>query len=385
MKLTGISIERRSDDMTTGTRWIRTLSLAGVAVLAACGRGGEDTGAGDSTPGGDSQPTYTRVINVETMALEARPFSEVIRLTGVVQANQDVTLAAEESGVIREILVEKGNPVRKGQALMRIDDQLLRGQVDQARAQAQLAQETWERRKRLWEEDRVGSEIAYLEAKFAAEQTSANLRVLEERLSRHTIRAPISGVLDSRSVEVGSMVQPGMAVARVISLNPAKVTAGVPERFALDVEKGVEAVVTLEVFPGESRSAEVSYVGATVDPRNRTFPVEVTLDNSDGRIKPEMIASVELVRRAVQDALVVPQEALIRVEDGFVVFVVDGEGEEAVARVHTVELGPAQRNQVVVRTGLEVGDRVVVNGQKDVADGDRVKVVGERQPKGGEE
>jgi membrane fusion protein, multidrug efflux system len=92
--------------------------------------------------------------------------------------------------------------------LLKIDDAVLRAQVGQARAQADLAEQTWERRKRLWEEDRVGSELAYLEAKFAAEQTAANLAGLEARLERTTIRAPFTGILDERAVEVGTMVSP---------------------------------------------------------------------------------------------------------------------------------------------------------------------------------
>ena len=106
---------------------------------------------------------------------------------------------------------------------------------------ADLAKETWDRRKRLFEEDQVGSELAYLEAKYASEQATANLNVLEERLARTTIRAPIDGILDSREIEVGNMVAPGTPVARIVDNNPVKITAGVPERYAADVRTGAEA------------------------------------------------------------------------------------------------------------------------------------------------
>jgi membrane fusion protein (multidrug efflux system) len=370
--------------MTSTRNTTRFTALALVAGLAACG-GGESAGTAEAaTADAGAGEAFTRIINVEVMPAELQPFQEIIRLTGVVRANQDVTLAAEESGVIREILVDKGSQVWKGQPLFRIDDQLIRSQVDQATAQAALAAETWERRRRLWEEDQVGSEIAYLEAKYTAEQADASLRVLQQRLERHTIKAPISGVLDSRLIEVGSMVSMGTPVARVVSLNPVKITAGVPERFAGDVTLGTQAKVTMDVFPGEVGEGTINYVGVAVDPRSRTFPVEFVMPNADGMVKPEMIASMELVRRDEQEALVVPQEALVRVETGFVLFVVDGEGDGATASVRSVELGPAQRNQVVVRSGLEVGDRVIVVGQKQVANGDRVQIVGERVALGGQ-
>jgi membrane fusion protein, multidrug efflux system len=287
-----------------------------------------------------------------------------------------VTISAEESGVVREILVDKGNPVREGQAIARIDDRILSAQVDQARAQSALAGETWERRKRLFEEDQVGSELAYLEARYAAEQSRANLSALKERLERTVIRAPIEGILDSRSFEVGTMVSPGMEVARIVDLDPVKVVGGVPERFAADVRRGARATVTFDVLRGERFPANISYVGSAVNPRNRTFPAELSMPNPRGIVKPEMVANIEIVRHVHEDVVVIPQEALIRVEEGFVAFVVEEENGREVARSRALTLGPSQRNRVVIERGIEPGDRLIVVGQQQVAAGDRVQVVG---------
>ncbi len=214
--------------MRTGGGWIRLFLVTGVVMLTACGRAAEadDAALRGATEDGDR---FVRVINVEVRTLIAEPFTEVIRLTGVVEAEKDVTISAEEAGVVRELLVEKGSQVTVGQALVRVDDRILRSQTEQARAQAELAQETWIRRKRLWEEDQVGSEIAYLQAKYAARQMAANLATLEARLERTVIRAPISGILESRLVEIGTMVQSGTQVARIVDVNPVQVLGGVPE------------------------------------------------------------------------------------------------------------------------------------------------------------
>jgi RND family efflux transporter MFP subunit len=352
--------------------WIRgALAVTLAGAVAGCG----SAAAGGAESAGDD---FVRVINVEVQELETRPFVEEIRITGAVRANQDVQVSAEESGVIREILADKGEQVRAGQPILKIDDAVLSAQVDQARAQAELARQTWDRRKRLYEEDHVGSEIAYLEAKFAAEQSAANLRALEERLARTTIRAPFAGVLDERRVEVGSMVAPGQVVARVVDLDPVKVTGGVPERYASDVHQGAKAEVTFDVFPDQVYRAPITYVGATVNAQNRTFPVEVVIPNAKGTIKPEMVANVSVARRSLTDAVVAPQDALVRVEDGYVVFVAADKGDGTVAEVRKVKLGPSQQNMVVLESGVEPGDRLIVVGQKSVADGDRVKVVGTR-------
>ena len=160
------------------------LSLLAVLAISGCG-----TAQADGVDRMDSDE-FVRIINVEVARIETENFVEEIRLTATAVANQDVMVSAEESGVIREIFVDKGVQVESGAALAKIDDRVLAAQVEQARAVAELAGQTWERRKRLWEEDRIGSEIAYLEARFGAEQSMAALKGLEERLARTTIRAP---------------------------------------------------------------------------------------------------------------------------------------------------------------------------------------------------
>lgn len=358
--------------MTIDLRKTKAILLLATVVAVGCGDAQADGAAdgADSTDGG-----FVRIINVETATVSPEDFVEEVRLTGTVQANRDVTVSAEESGTVVEILVEKGRAVSAGEPILRIDDRVLRAQVDEARAQAALARETWERRRRLWEEDRVGSELAYLEARYGAEQAQARLQNLEARLARTVVRAPVEGILDERHVEVGTLVSPGTPVGRIVDLNPVKVTGGVPERFATDVGAGSRGTVTFDVLDGQVYEGMVTYVGSSVDAKNRTFPVEFQLPNPGNVIKPEMVANIALVREVHEGVVVVPQDALVRVADGYVVFVVEGAGDEQSARVRSVELGPSQNNRVVIRQGLGEGEELIVVGQKQVADGDRVRVV----------
>lgn len=364
------SSERNSEGRMEAKSAILLSVLLLSALLLGCG--------GEEAQGADDATGYVRVLNVEVTTVGPESFTETIRLTGTVQADRDVVVSAEESGVVREITVDKGNWVAAGQAMFKLDDEILSAQVDQARAIANLARETWDRRKRLYEEDQVGSELAYLEAKYSAEQAAASLSLLEERLARTVIRAPIAGVLDSRQIEVGTMVSPGTPVARIVDTNPVKITGGVPERYAQDVRPGTEATVTFDVMPEEQLKGKISYVGSVVNPRNRTFPVEIRIPNPGGLIKPEMVANIDMVRRTLENVVVVPQEALVRVENGYVAFVIENEEGSELVRSRAVEVGPAQDNQVVVFSGLVQGDRVVVVGQQTVAAGDRVTVVGGR-------
>jgi membrane fusion protein, multidrug efflux system len=351
--------------------WMWGALVATVVGLAGCRAAEADGADGQGDPA-----AFARVINVEVKPLSPERFVEDIRLTSVATANQDVQVAAEESGVIREFYVDQGDHVSEGDPIAKIDDRVLAAQVEQAKAASDLAAQTWDRRKRLWEEDHVGSEIDYLNAKYGAEQSAAALSVLQERLARTVIRAPFAGVLDERRVDVGAMVNPGQSVGHLVDLGVVKVVAGVPERYAADVHVGQDAVVTFDVLQHEPFRAKVRYVGSTVDPDNRTFRVEVVVPNPQGLIKPQMVANLSLTRRAVENAIVVPQDALVRVEDGYVAFVAGEQDGSPVAQVRPVELGPTQRNLVVIESGLAAGDRLIVVGQKEVENGDHIRIVG---------
>ena len=348
------------------------LLLAGIAGgVAGCGgaRGEPSEETGDAGEG------YRRVVNVEVERVEARNFTNTIRLTGVALAMRDVMVSAEEAGVVRRILIDRGNPVRTGNAILRLDDAILKAQVAAAAAQAEYDAEVWESRRKLFEEDGVGSELAYHQAQHAAEQSRGTLEALQARHARTTIRAPVRGILNDRFVEVGTMVSPGTVVARVVQADTIRIMSGVPERYALHVAVGTGASVSFDVLPGETFAGSMTYVGAVVDPDARTFPVELTLPNPGGVIKPGMVAEVSATQGELADAIVAPRQALVSMENGQVVFVVEEAGGETVAAARRVEVAASQGNDVVIGSGLEPGDRLVVVGQQGLTDGDLVRVV----------
>lgn len=346
-------------------------------AMAACG-GGEA-----KQPESTEEIRASRRVNVEVEEVTAVPFTDVISIVGVVMANRDVTVAAEESGVIRSIYRDKGARVRAGEPIAKIDDALLQAQLRQAVADAALAREAYERRRRLWEEEKIGTELDFLEARFAAERAAANQQLLEERLERTTIRAPISGILDARMVEVGTMVAPGTPIARIVDVAQLKVHGGVPERFAPEIAQGARARLSfdgVEAAEGE-REGRIAFVGTVINDQDRTFPVEVVLTNP-GRIKPGMVATVGIDRRTFDSAVAVPQEAVVRTEDGYIVYVAAARDGEIVAEARPVVMGPSQRGRIVIESGLVPGEEIVVVGQQQVVPGDRLEIVKRRGGEG---
>jgi len=349
---------------------IALLASAAAVLAAGCG-----SGEATENPGGAGADPYVKTVNVEVRTLETSDFTSYVRLTGAVEASEDVTVSSQESGVIEAVLVEKGSWVRAGQPIVRIDDETLTAQVDEARAAAALARERYERQRQLWEEEGIGSEIAFLQTKYDAQSADARLAFLEARLGRHVIRSPIDGVLDARYVDAGEVVAPGTAVARVLTVDRLKVVGGVPERFGPFVRPGDTAILTFDVLPGRTIEGKISYVGAAVDERNRTFPIEVLLDNPEGRLKPQMVANVRVATEKFEDVIVVPQDVVIRTENGYQVFVAAEDDRGLFAEARPVVLGPSFENEVVVESGLAPGERLIVTGHQMVDGGDRVREV----------
>lgn len=353
-------------------------TVAPVLLLLAAGAVG--CGATEASQNEGEQAansSYVKVVNVETRTVSHGPFVDYVRLTGSVEALQDVVLSAEESGAIQRILVEKGARVSSGQPIAGIDDQVVRAQLEEARALAKLAHERFERQRQLWEDENIGSEIAFLQTKYEAESAEARVRLLEARLARHTIRSPIAGVLDARYVDAGELVAPGTPVVRVLTVDRIKIVGGVPERFGPFVRSGGAALITFDVLPGRSYEGTIGFVGSAVDQANRTFPIEIVMDNPEGSVKPQMVANVRVATTRLDDVIVVPQDVVLRTETGYQAFVVEDRDGQFVAEAREVRLGPSFENRVVVEAGLEPGDRLVVKGHQLVDPGDRVQVVGE--------
>lgn len=351
------------------------LLAATTMAGASCAPPGETAEA----EAADTSALGARVVNVEIEPARLTSFRDYIRITGEVEALHDVTLAAQESGPIVRFLVEKGTRVEAGQGIAKIDDEVLASQVAEARAVAGLTREQYQRQQRVWEENQVGTEIGVLQAKSAYEQAAARLKTLEARLERTVIKAPVAGIFDEKMVEVGEMVSPGTPVVRVVSTGRVKITGGVPERYALDVQRGDSAEITLDLLPGRVLMGQINFVGTSVDRQSRTVPIEVLMDNPERIAKPRMVANVRIQRAELDDVIVVPQQILRRTEDGFQLFVAAEKDGRLVARTRTVITGPSQGNSIVIRSGLARGDSVIVVGDRLVDPGSYVRIVNVRR------
>ncbi|MEM0961228.1 MAG: efflux RND transporter periplasmic adaptor subunit [Bacteroidota bacterium] len=212
---------------------------------------------------------------------------------------------------------------------------------------------------------------------------SAGVASAQSQLASTRIVAPFSGVVEARIQEPGELASPGQPVVRLVGSGNVKVVAGVPERYAGEIQQGAQVRVVPNAYEAEARGGRVSFVGIAIDQGSRTFPIEIAVENADRSLKPSMVVRLDLTRGVLDDAIVVPSEAIVRDERGTSVFIVSADSAGAVASRREVTLGPSSGQSVVLASGVEAGDRIIVSGAADLAEGDPVRVTETREAQTG--
>jgi len=316
-----------------------------------------------------------RVVNVESTLIEAEPFQDFLNVIGTVKASEDINLAAEGSGRIVEMKVRRGSRVAKGAPIAKIDDAQIVLEVARLRAQNENARENYERRKAIWDKDKIGSELDLIAAKTTYEQTKAALQLLELQLDRTVIRAPFNAVVEDIISELGETVAPGTPVVRLISDGSVRVRAGIPARFAESVRVGDSVEITFDEFRNETIKSTVVFVGNSIDPQARTFSIEANIPNQGNKYKIDMVSNVRIRTRSYDEVIVLPQEYVFRNEDGYQVYLVGSDANgNTIAESRQVTTGAMFNNRVVITSGLSAGDHVITTGAASVENKTRIRV-----------
>jgi RND family efflux transporter MFP subunit len=343
-----------------------TAMLAGVLLLTS---GCNDGQASNSSDEASSRPA-TRV---ETLLLAPTSFTDIIEITGSVEALDDATLSSQTDGPVT-MLVDRGARLQRGEPVAKIDAEEAQAAVEQAQARYDLAQDRFERQQPLYR-DSVISALEFEQVRSERNQARAALQQARTRLDNATVEAPFSGTVEERFLEVGEQAAPGARVARLVNTRRVKITAGIPERYANDIQRGTPVQLDFRRYGAGVRTAEVTFVGNTIDPESRTFPIEVTVSNDDRTLKPEMGVKLRVTRAVLDSTIVIPRTAVLRDETGTHVYVVDRSDTTAVARNRNIALGAETGGRVVADSGLAAGDEVIIVGQNNVSPGAPLEVV----------
>lgn len=315
---------------------------------------------------------------VTTMAAKSEKFLHYLELQGDVMTDQNVLIYPEISGTLYRVYVKEGQRVAKGQLLASIDDGGLSSQLAQLKTQAALAKTTFERQKRLWDQN-IGSEIQYLQAKAQYEAQENAVNQLESQVAKSSIRAPFSGFIDDVIKDQGTVVSPGPGseVFRIVNLSNMYVQVEVPEAHLANVTPGKLVEVYFPVL-GTSVQTKIRQTGHFINPGNRSFSVEIPVPNKDGAIKPNLTAIAKINDYSNDAAILIPQSVISENATGqqYVYLIKENGSEtEVVSKKTIIELGKTQGDYVEVLSGLSEGDSIIVEGARSVRDNQQVKVL----------
>lgn len=310
--------------------------------------------------------------------LEAKDtlFNHFLELQGTIKTTQNITLNAEFGGVLEKIYVQKGQNVQKGQLLASVQDGGISQQLAQLKIQAELAKTTFERQSRLWQ-NKIGSEIQYLQAKSAYETQKSAVQQMQKQVDKTNIYAPFSGVIDDVITDMGSVVAPGMPILRLVNLSDMYLEAEVPEHYISNVKKGSQAKVDIAVL-GQKINTQISQVSNFINPANRSFKIEIRLDNKNKTIKPNMTARLQVNDYQNPNAILLPTDIISENAKGEqYVFLAKKTNDQSqyIAQRVMITTGKTQNGLTEILSGVQKGDKVIREGARSVQEGQQVSTL----------
>ena len=318
-----------------------------------------------------------RLTLVSKYEIQETIFNTYIEAQANLKTRKNVLILPEFQGTLEKVFVSEGQKVKKGQLLAEINDSGLNEQYDQMVIQAEFAKENFERTQRLWDNN-IGSEMQYLKSKTDYEASKKMVDQMKDRLLKTKIYAPFDGEIDEIISNVGSNLIPGVSqILRLVNLDIIYAESFVSEKYISFIAEGTEAIVQIPLLNMEYRSS-VNQTGNFIDPSNRSFRIEVPVENFDNRIKQNLDAKIKINIYKKDNAIVIPLR-IVR-EDALgknFVYVMTEDNKEEVylTAKQFITLGNKSEDKVEVTEGLELGDIVVLEGAYNVEDSQRVKLV----------
>lgn len=313
---------------------------------------------------------------VTTFTTEEMKFEHFVELQGNVMTKKNIVIYPEYSGVLTKVYVQKGESVSKGQALAKIDDGGLGQQLAQMQIQADLAKTTFDRQKRLWDQ-KIGSEIQYLQAKSNYEAQQKAIAQMQQQIGKTIVRAPFSGTIDDVITEQGTVVGPGQSqLFRLVNLGSMYIETDVPESYLTNVTVGKNVEVNFPVL-NKNLTATVRQAGNFINPANRTFKVEIGIPNKDKSVKPNLTAKLRINDYTNEKAILIPQSIISENADGEQYVYTATAKNDSIATVSRVIIttGKTRGDDIEVLTGLKNGTQIIEEGARSVKDGQEVKIL----------
>ena len=315
---------------------------------------------------------------ITALKVKETVFTHYIELQGSVQTKQNILIYPELPGILKTMLVKEGQQVVKGQVLATIEDGGMTAQLAQLTANAQLAETTYARQKRLWDQ-KIGSEIQFLQAQTAYATQKSAVNQLKSQLEKATLIAPFSGIIDAVFQEKGTVVVPGQGVPvfRIVNLSRMYIETEVPETYLVSITKNKAVQVNFPIL-GTSLQSKVRQVGNYINPNNRSFKIEIDVPNLEGNIKPNLTARLKINDYTNTNAILIPQSIISENAKGeqFVYILKNKKkNNEATAERLVIATGKTQGDFIEITAHLAPGAEIIMEGARSVNNGQVVRVI----------
>ncbi len=308
------------------------------------------------------------ILEVNAIVVQPREFANVITLSGSIEPNEQVQIRSEVPGIVRNLAFQEGTTVQKGQLLLRIDDTELQAQLLQAQSREKLAEDNENRARLLLEKEAI-SQQEYDVAHADFETAKAQSVLIRAQIAKTTVRAPFSGKIGLRSISEGEYLTPSTVVANLLNNNPVKIQFSVPEKYSGQIRVGQG--LRFSVSGSDTKHEAKTYaIEPGVDAATRTISIRALAGNADGQLFPGSFARIELPLDRVENAVLVPTEAVVPVQNGKQVYLL----RQGTAVAVDVEAENRTRRDVLITSGVSVGDTVLVSGMMSLKDGMPVRV-----------
>jgi membrane fusion protein (multidrug efflux system) len=317
-----------------------------------------------------SESGTRRSKEVGVIELTARPFDHYITTQGAIEAVDNILVSAKTMGIITQVFVREGDVVSKGQTLAQIDNSLTLRGMEEVKSGLDLATTIYNRQKNLWDQ-KIGTEVQYLQAKNNKESLERRLATIKEQLDMALIKSPISGSVDAVDVKIGQNAAPGAPAFRVVSSDRLKFIANVSEAYVTDVKKGNKVQIAFGDL-NKSVSGQVTFVGKAINQLSRTFPVEIALA-SNNDFRPNMSGELKLIFHSEEAAIVVPVNVVQDINGQKVVYTAETVDGKLVAKKNIVKVIGVYGNLAQVST-LKSGDKIITVGYQGLNDGELIKI-----------
>ena len=342
----------------------RLIGVAGYCLLAVC------LLSGPARAQEADQAPAEQTVRVEAAKVVAAPLSEQVTAVGTLLSDESVTVSSEIPGRLKEIHFTEGEPVQQGAPLFTLDESVYRAQLSDAEAKLKLADQTYKRTSQLFSNKYATAQSADEAASNLAVGNAA-VELARVQLEKTRIVAPFSGIVGLRHVSVGEYITAGLALVNLEAIDPVKADFRVPEKFLPAIKVGQTIRIRVDAFPGETFDGKVYAIDPRIDVAGRSLLVRAKVPNADRRLRPGLFARVTVLLQIKEDALTIPEQAIVPQGDSQYVFKIDG-GKVAMSEV---SVGMRRSGQVEILQGLSVGDEVVTAGQLKLRDGTPVSVV----------